>query len=157
SLLRLIAQARGRVAAPRITLDLLKAGHIDLDGLMPLRHQVDAAPGGELPPVTYRLPDALPVCRRTVPTMPQACAGTGAAADPGAGDGPSLTLLRGAQSAPADAAVGAPLAPAVAPAARPRTRRDEILEGTARMFAEYGYYGASLRDISRHIGISHPG
>lgn len=157
SLLPLIAQARGLVPAPRITLDLLKAGHIDLDGLMPLRHQVDAEPGGEFPPVTYRLPDPLPVCRRTVPTVPKDWAGTSSASVPGPGDGPSLTLLRGAQSAPADAAVGAPLAPAVAPAARPRTRRDEILEGTARMFAEYGYYGASLRDISRHIGISHPG
>src|SRR5699024_5390573 len=71
SLRPLSAHARGLVPAPRVPLALLKAGHIDLDGLMPLRHQVDAEPGGEFPPVTYRLPDPLPVCRRTVPTVPK--------------------------------------------------------------------------------------
>jgi len=37
------------------------------------------------------------------------------------------------------------------------SRREEILDGAATMFAEHGYHGASLRDISRRIGISHPG
>jgi len=37
------------------------------------------------------------------------------------------------------------------------SRRDEILDGAAALFAEFGYYGSSLRDIARHIGISHPG
>lgn len=43
---------------------------------------------------------------------------------------------------------------------RPRrrgNRRREIIEGAAAQFAEYGYYGASLRDISARVGISHPG
>lgn len=39
----------------------------------------------------------------------------------------------------------------------PRGRREEILDGAAEMFAEHGYNGSSLRDISRHIGISHSG
>lgn len=39
----------------------------------------------------------------------------------------------------------------------PRGRREEILDGAAAMFAEHGYHGASLRDISAHIGISHSG
>lgn len=37
------------------------------------------------------------------------------------------------------------------------SRRDQILIGAGELFAEYGYYGASLRDIARHVGISHPG
>lgn len=44
----------------------------------------------------------------------------------------------------------------VAPAA-PHSRREEILDGAAEMFAEHGYHGSSLRDISGHIGISHSG
>ncbi|MGO1684860.1 MAG: TetR/AcrR family transcriptional regulator [Brachybacterium sp.] len=36
-------------------------------------------------------------------------------------------------------------------------RREEILDGAADMFAEHGYHGSSLRDISNHIGISHSG
>lgn len=44
-------------------------------------------------------------------------------------------------------------------AALPRggSRRQAIAEGAAEMFAQYGYYGASLRNIARHVGISHPG
>lgn len=37
------------------------------------------------------------------------------------------------------------------------TRRDEIIGGATDLFMEYGYYGASLREIARHIDISHPG
>lgn len=36
-------------------------------------------------------------------------------------------------------------------------RREEILDGAALMFAQHGYHGASLREISRQIGMSHPG
>lgn len=36
-------------------------------------------------------------------------------------------------------------------------RREEILDGAALMFAQHGYYGASLREISRQVGMSHPG
>lgn len=39
----------------------------------------------------------------------------------------------------------------------PQGRREEILDGAAEMFAEHGYHGSSLRDISSHIGISHSG
>jgi len=38
-----------------------------------------------------------------------------------------------------------------------RGRREEILDGASEMFAEHGYHGSSLRDISAHIGISHSG
>ncbi|HEX7350542.1 helix-turn-helix domain-containing protein [Brachybacterium sp.] len=37
------------------------------------------------------------------------------------------------------------------------TRREEILDAASALFAERGYHGASLRDISRRVGISHPG
>ena len=44
------------------------------------------------------------------------------------------------------------------PATDPRrSRSDEILDGAAELFAEYGYHGSSLRDISHQVGISHPG
>ena len=36
----------------------------------------------------------------------------------------------------------------------PRGRREEILDGASEMFAEHGYNGSSLREISAHIGIS---
>ena len=37
------------------------------------------------------------------------------------------------------------------------TRREQILDSAAEMFAEHGYHGASLRNISRRAGLSHPG
>lgn len=37
------------------------------------------------------------------------------------------------------------------------SRREQILDGASAMFAERGYHGASLREISRSAGISHPG
>ncbi|MGP9539376.1 TetR/AcrR family transcriptional regulator [Brachybacterium sp. AOP43-C2-M15] len=47
------------------------------------------------------------------------------------------------------------------PGARPSrpgsARREEILDAASALFAERGYHGASLRDISRRVGISHPG
>lgn len=47
---------------------------------------------------------------------------------------------------------------AVPPTTDPRSSRsDEILDGAAELFAEYGYHGSSLRHISRRVGISHPG
>lgn len=39
----------------------------------------------------------------------------------------------------------------------PRGRREEILDGATEMFADHGYYGSSLREIGKHIGISHSG
>ncbi|WP_422114971.1 TetR/AcrR family transcriptional regulator [Brachybacterium sp. UNK5269] len=44
-----------------------------------------------------------------------------------------------------------------APPRRGRTRREQVLDGAAEMFAEHGYHGASLRDIARRVGLSHPG
>lgn len=40
---------------------------------------------------------------------------------------------------------------------QPQGRREHIIDGAAEMFAEHGYYGSSLRDISRHVGISRSG
>lgn len=37
------------------------------------------------------------------------------------------------------------------------SRREQIVDGASELFSEFGYYGASLRDISRRVGISHPG
>jgi len=58
-----------------------------------------------------------------------------------------------------DPAVDVPAEPA---AARTETgqgaaRREQILDGAAALFAERGYHGSSLREISRGVGISHPG
>ncbi|APX32351.1 hypothetical protein BH708_06025 [Brachybacterium sp. P6-10-X1] len=39
----------------------------------------------------------------------------------------------------------------------PVDRPQAILDGASELFREFGYYGASLRDISRRVGISHPG
>ena len=36
-------------------------------------------------------------------------------------------------------------------------RREAILDAASALFAERGYHGASLREISRRVGISHPG
>ncbi|ASK64858.1 TetR family transcriptional regulator [Brachybacterium avium] len=159
SLLSVIAKARGLEPAPRITLDLLGTEHIDLDGLLPLQHLIDLEPRSEFSPVTYLIPDPLPICPRTMRSAPTDWAG-GTSISPGPAGSAPLTLLRGADQPAGGTAVKAPPAPAPAPSSsrpRARTRREEILEGSAQMFAEHGYYGASLRDISRHVGISHPG
>lgn len=51
--------------------------------------------------------------------------------------------------------------PSAVSEAGPRTvargRCEEILHGAAEMFADHGYHGSSLREISKHIGISHSG
>ncbi|NMA75814.1 MAG: TetR/AcrR family transcriptional regulator [Actinomycetales bacterium] len=156
SLLPIVRQARGLEPAPRITLDLTGAEHIDLDGLVPLRHALerDAAAGTE--PLGYRLPDPLPVCRRTI-AAPRAAGTADELFLDGAGRETPLALLRSPGAASRTPAAPAPTAEASERTSRPRTRREEILAGAAEMFAEHGYHGASLRDISRHIGISHPG
>jgi AcrR family transcriptional regulator len=41
--------------------------------------------------------------------------------------------------------------------ARGLTRREEIIDGASELFADYGYHGASIRDIANHVGISHSG
>ncbi|HJG90661.1 MAG TPA: TetR/AcrR family transcriptional regulator [Brachybacterium massiliense] len=156
SLLPIVRQAQGLEPAPRITLDLTGAGHIDLDGLVPLRHALEreALPGTET--LSYRLPDPLPVCRRTVAARRP----TGTAEDlflDGAGREAPLALLRSTEAPSRTPSAPAPSAEAPERTARSRSRREEILAGAAEMFAEHGYHGASLRDISRHIGISHPG
>lgn len=53
-------------------------------------------------------------------------------------------------------------ATSAAPGGSPTTshsdaRKEAILDSAAELFADYGYHGASLRDISRRAGISHPG
>lgn len=37
------------------------------------------------------------------------------------------------------------------------SRREQIIDGAAEVFAEYGYHGSSLRHIATHVGITHPG
>lgn len=51
-------------------------------------------------------------------------------------------------------APGEPSSEAPAPGS---SRREAILDSASALFAERGYHGASLRDISRRVGISHPG
>jgi len=41
--------------------------------------------------------------------------------------------------------------------AKGRAKREEILQAAIVAFAEVGYHGASLREISARVGISHPG
>ncbi len=36
-------------------------------------------------------------------------------------------------------------------------RREAILDAAVDLLAEVGYHGMSLRDVARHVGISHPG
>ncbi len=62
------------------------------------------------------------------------------------GLGPDVHLGRGA------AVDGEQAAGAAGP-----SRRESILDAASALFAERGYDGASLRDISRRVGISHPG
>lgn len=68
--------------------------------------------------------------------------------------------LQGAYGASADEAGSGAADDAVAvegsTAAEP-SRRESILDAASALFAERGYDGASLRDISRRVGISHPG
>ncbi len=68
-------------------------------------------------------------------------------------DGPPDPTLRSAVGEGEDLAAPTP-AHGTGPGAE---RREQILDGASVMFAERGYHGASLRDISRSVGISHPG
>lgn len=47
--------------------------------------------------------------------------------------------------------------PAAGTTERGTARREEILDSAAELFAEYGYYGTSIRDISGRAELSHPG
>lgn len=59
-----------------------------------------------------------------------------------------------AQPDDAHDAASAPDAPAEAPRAG---RRQEIVRAAEHLFSRRGYRASSLRDISREVGISHPG
>ena len=82
--------------------------------------------------------------------------GAGLEGAPGASaDGAArVTVVAGTTigSGTADGAVAAEGATAAEP-----SRREMILDAASALFAERGYDGASLRDISRRVGISHPG
>ena len=68
----------------------------------------------------------------------------------------SLTEAQGPSPELRSAQGAASEAEEVAATAEP-SRREAILDGASALFAERGYHGASLRDISRRVGISHPG
>lgn len=74
--------------------------------------------------------------------------------------GPGAAAGTAAPEAPSHDAPATPTTPAAdggTTTAPGRSRREEILDGASALFAERGYHGASLRDISRRVGISHPG
>lgn len=76
----------------------------------------------------------------------------------GAGGAPATAAAPAGTLVPEPVDAAAPDAPADAEATAPgRSRREEILDAASALFAERGYHGASLRDISRRVGISHPG
>lgn len=75
-----------------------------------------------------------------------------AAADPEAPGVPTAATDPEDSHAVATTGVGAPESTGPGQA-----RREAILDGASALFAERGYHGASLRDISRRVGISHPG
>lgn len=95
---------------------------------------------------------------RNLDTLTESQDGLGAGLEgaPGASaDGAArVTVAAGTTigSGTADGAVAAEGATAAEP-----SRREMILDAASALFAERGYDGASLRDISRRVGISHPG
>ena len=95
---------------------------------------------------------------RNLDTLTESQDGLGAGLEsaPGASaDGAArVTVVAGTTigSGTADGAVAAEGATAAEP-----SRREMILDAASALFAERGYDGASLRDISRRVGISHPG
>ena len=95
---------------------------------------------------------------RNLDTLTESQDGLGAGLEgaPGASaDGAArVTVVAGTTigSGTADGAVAAEGATAAEP-----SRREMILDAASGLFAERGYDGASLRDISRRVGISHPG
>jgi len=56
-----------------------------------------------------------------------------------------------------DPAAEEPEAKVTAETTQGAARREQILDGASVLFAERGYHGSSLREISRSVAISHPG
>lgn len=94
--------------------------------------------------------DSALIGERTVePALPSATPGDGHEGSPSTG---TLAFQRTDDlNVALPASAGSPIPDRV------RDRKDEILDSAAELFADYGYHGASLRDISRRAGISHPG
>ncbi|WP_106507719.1 TetR/AcrR family transcriptional regulator [Brachybacterium timonense] len=105
-------------------------------------------------------------------TNPALSGAVGPSPSPGPGPAPLSTALsdRAGEAGVHGPEIGDPLTKALlsldsisadvpegAVTRRSPSRREEILDGAAALFAERGYHGASLRDISRRVGISHPG
>ena len=95
---------------------------------------------------------------RNLDTLTESQDGLGAGLEgaPGASaDGAARVTVVAGTTIGSGTAAGA-VAAAGATAAAP-SRRELRLEAASALFAERGYDGASLRDISRRVGISHPG
>ncbi|UVY85702.1 TetR/AcrR family transcriptional regulator [Brachybacterium sp. NBEC-018] len=82
-----------------------------------------------------------------------AAVGSDAADD---GHGPAAPIA-GETVEALDPAAGAPEAKAAGETSQGAARREQILDGASALFAERGYHGSSLREISRSVAISHPG
>lgn len=85
--------------------------------------------------------------------IPAASALSDRATDAVGADGVSSSVTQALLSL--DAITDGASSPASSPSSS--SRREEILDGASALFAERGYHGASLRDISKRVGISHPG
>src|SRR5699024_891013 len=73
---------------------------------------------------------------------------------PGRPEGPGLPARRPSADQPAIPA--SPPEPLRTPAPAAQTRSQGVRDAAARLSAEGGDHGSSVRDISREVGISHP-
>ena len=95
---------------------------------------------------------------RNLDTLTESQDGLGAGLEgaPGASADGAARVTVGAGTTIGSGAADGAVAAEGATAAEP-SRREMILDAASALFAERGYDGASLRDISRRVGISHPG
>lgn len=151
---------RTRHASPArpLVVDLTDAQHLEAPGVE-LLYAWAQAMKADMGTVRLLLPETLPVCPLEQEGATIVTDSRKATAEHSARGGESTRSHAPARTARSEHVadpVDAALERTAAHHAR-HTRREEILDGAAALFAEYGFYGASLRDISRRVGISHPG